>query len=27
MPPLTKTGRSDPCPCGSGGKYKKRWCR
>jgi uncharacterized protein YecA (UPF0149 family) len=21
--PLTKTGRNDPCPCGSGQKYKR----
>jgi uncharacterized protein YecA (UPF0149 family) len=20
---MTKTGRNDPCPCGSGKKYKK----
>ena len=23
IPPETKTGRNDPCPCGSGKKYKK----
>lgn len=22
----TKVGRNDPCPCGSGKKYKYCWC-